>query len=122
MDMKENNINVGFEKKAKKRNYGQDYQLIFEVQGKRRDASTGGNWAGKLFYRLQVKIEKPIEYKHIKEVLAFQEKIESEEIWKEIENDDYFDKRKLATCKKYENTFNLRRWRDYPKNNGGGQK
>lgn len=94
-----------------------EHQLIIRVLGKRGDKSLGGIWAGKEYFRLKVDIEQPQEARHLKQIFAFKERITDEAVWKEIMDDDYFDKRKLAICSKYSNSYSLIRWRDRPLNN-----
>lgn len=102
----------------KKKREATEHQLILKVLGKKKDKPSGGNWAGKEYFRLKVEIEQPSEWKHIKELFIFKERLKGddvEKIWKEVLDDDYFDKRKLVICSLYSKSFSIIRWRDREK-------
>ena len=104
-----------------------EHQLIGQVLGKKKDKSYGGNWAKQTFYRLTVEIEnKPEEI--IKEILAFKDRIieenlkekdpaehqKREQIWQDILEDEYFDRRLILYCSKYSSSYSLIWWKDKP--------
>ena len=122
-----NKINVGFEpnnKKTDKRGEVKEFQLVLEILGKERDKSYSGDWAGKPYFRLKVVVEKPNDWKHLKEIFCFKERLQKdyeETIWNELLADDYIDKRKVVICSKYSQSFSVIRWNDRPKNGGGAK-
>jgi hypothetical protein len=70
-------------------------ELIGRVVEKKQEKVYSGIHQGKLYYRLEVKIEnKP----QVKTIFAYPDLVEKEQVWQDIEQANYVDKRYLFYC------------------------
>ena len=84
------------------------HELIGRIRDKDRDKVSTGKWAGSYFYRLNVEIEN----KEVKVIFAFKDKLDLEQVWKDIEQSNYIDKRYLFYCEKGSKGYALRNWKE----------
>lgn len=82
------------------------HELIGRIRDKEdKEKVYTGKWAGTYFYRLNVIIENKL-------IFAFKDKIEKEQVWKDIEEANYIDKRYLFYCEKNSRGRALVDWKE----------
>ena len=87
----------------------QDY--IYQLTGRITDKRLKKKKDGSPFYQLGVIITNK---EQIKKINVFQDGLEKEEIWTEIEETNYLDKRYLFYCKNFMGTYYLVNWKELP--------
>ena len=76
---------------------------------RKKERQEGKKYKGQTYYDLVITCEnKPL----VKNIKAYQNKIEKEKIWKDILESNYLDKRYLFYCKNYMGNYWLTDWKE----------
>jgi len=84
------------------------YHLIGQILSKGKRTSQEEKYQGIYYYQLNVKIEN----KEVKKIFAFPTTLASKQIWTQLENDEYLDKRYTFLCKNYRGYYRLIDWEE----------
>jgi len=85
------------------------HELIGRIRGKEKVTIYGeSKWKGTYWYRLEVNIEN----KNIGQIKVFKDRLETEKIWKAIEDAEYVDKRYLFFCSSFMGSWQLNNWKE----------
>ena len=85
------------------------HELIGRIKDKEREKVYTGRFAGTYYYVLNTTIENK---EGVNKLFAFKDKIELENVWKDIEESNYIDKRYLFYCERRKGGFALRNWKE----------
>ena len=87
------------------------YHLIGKILSKGKRTSQEEKYHGTYYYQLKVAIEN----KEVQKIFAFPTTLERKQIWTQLENNDYLDKRYTFLCKNYRGYYRLIDWEELPK-------
>lgn len=86
------------------------YELVGVILGKTQEKvyNKKSDYYGSNYYKLTVKIEN---WENVNFLYIFADKLVSEQIWKDIQESNYFDKKFIFYCHNHQGNYSLVNWK-----------
>jgi len=87
------------------------YELVGTILGKTQEKvyNKDSKYHGNNYYKLTVKI---VNWENINFLYIFADKLASEQIWKDIQESNYFDKKFIFYCHNHKGNYGLVNWKE----------
>ena len=110
-----NAIQDAIQKTAQSKNKVHIAELTGTIEDKKKIVNKEGVHVGSYYWELNVKIVWPEKATWVRKLLAFKERIDQwgdPQVWKDIENANYVQKKYTFFCTRYRLAYRLLRWQE----------